>query len=619
MSLNIEVNRRILAIKAKKKRHKPGKRKGKTEEHGSTANRDIRSYSSKVDPCHSSSNETIEDDEDEYCSSDEEEQEDPMDYCKGGYHPVKIGDCFQARYRVARKLGWGHFSTVWLCWDLVDKQFVALKVVKSASHFTETALDEIKLLKTVRDSDVNDPNRKKTVQLLNDFKITGVNGTHVCMVFEVLGHNLLKLIIKSNYRGIPRANVKSIIRQVLEGLHYLHTKCKIIHTDIKPENVLICVDEAHIRRLASEATELHTMGLKLPVSLISTAPKEFQEPNPDARMSKNKKKKLKKKAKRQTELLKKQMEQIEEIEEQKQRELKPESSYQTPMAEGDSVLIQPEKCEDDDEKDDNSGECRVINTSYQNGCDDAQLCHKSMGDSEIERTEDINMRQLHEVRSCGEGVSDAMASDSDIKIIEESLEKSKQSHIFPHPTIAFTQEPKMHQPDPALEECDVEVKIADLGNACWVNRHFTEDIQTRQYRSLEVLLGAGYGTSADIWSTACMVFELATGDYLFEPHSGEDYTRDEDHLAHIIELLGKIPRRIAMSGKHSRQFFNKKCELRHITGLKPWGLFEVLTEKYEWDHTEAAEFTSFLRPMLDFDPNRRATAAECLMHPWLNQ
>ncbi len=35
----------------------------------------------------------------------------------GGYHPVKIGDLFHSRYHVVRKLGWGHFSTVWLCWD----------------------------------------------------------------------------------------------------------------------------------------------------------------------------------------------------------------------------------------------------------------------------------------------------------------------------------------------------------------------------------------------------------------------------------------------------------------------------------------------------------------------
>ncbi|XP_015261166.1 PREDICTED: SRSF protein kinase 3-like, partial [Gekko japonicus] len=79
--------------------------------------------------------------------SDDEEQEDPRDYCRGGYYPVKIGDLFNGRYHVVRKLGWGHFSTVWLCWDIQRKRFVALKVVKSAVHYTETAVDEIKLLK----------------------------------------------------------------------------------------------------------------------------------------------------------------------------------------------------------------------------------------------------------------------------------------------------------------------------------------------------------------------------------------------------------------------------------------------------------------------------------------
>lgn len=56
----------------------------------------------------------------------------------------------------------------------------------------------------------------------------------------------------------------------------------------------------------------------------------------------------------------------------------------------------------------------------------------------------------------------------------------------------------------------ISVKIADLGNACWVNHHFTNDIQTRQYRSPEVILGAKWGASTDVWSMAAMVRILDT-------------------------------------------------------------------------------------------------------------
>jgi len=179
-------------------------------------------------------------------------------------------------------------------------------------------------------------------------------------------------------------------------------------------------------------------------------------------------------------------------------------------------------------------------------------------------------------------------------------------------------EGEIKKTDPCTEiDPNLRVKIADLGNACWVSHHFTEDIQTRQYRSLEVLIGSGYGPPADIWSLACMAFELATGDYLFEPHSGEEYTRDEDHLAHIIELAGQIPRTIALSGKYSKEYFRKTGELRHITKLKPWPLFDVLTEKYEWDRELAKEFAGWLLPMLAYDPNERATALDCINHPFM--
>ncbi len=59
------------------------------------------------------------------------------------------------------------------------------------------------------------------------------------------------------------------------------------------------------------------------------------------------------------------------------------------------------------------------------------------------------------------------------------------------------------QADAAYET--ISVKIADLGNACWVGHHFTNDIQTRQYRSPEVILGSKWGASTDVWSMAAMV------------------------------------------------------------------------------------------------------------------
>lgn len=52
--------------------------------------------------------------------------------------------------------------------------------------------------------------------------------------------------------------------QVLQGLDYLHTKCKIIHTDIKPENILLVVDDVYIRRLAAEATVWQRIGAPPP-------------------------------------------------------------------------------------------------------------------------------------------------------------------------------------------------------------------------------------------------------------------------------------------------------------------------------------------------------------------
>ena len=94
------------------------------------------------------------------------DEEDSEDYCKGGYHPVQVGEEYKdGKYTIVRKLGWGHFSTVWLSRDNTNGKHVALKVVRSAAHYTETALDEIKLLKKVVDANKDHPGRAHVVSL----------------------------------------------------------------------------------------------------------------------------------------------------------------------------------------------------------------------------------------------------------------------------------------------------------------------------------------------------------------------------------------------------------------------------------------------------------------------
>merc|ERR1719473_883070 len=77
------------------------------------------------------------------------------------------------------------------------------------------------------------------VQLIDYFEHYGPNGKHVCMVFETMGPNVLALIKRYNFKGIPLNIVRKVAAHTLIGLDYLHRICGIIHTDLKPENVLV--------------------------------------------------------------------------------------------------------------------------------------------------------------------------------------------------------------------------------------------------------------------------------------------------------------------------------------------------------------------------------------------
>lgn len=88
------------------------------------------------------------------------------------------------------------------------------------------------------------------MQLLNSFLHTGANGTHFIMVFEILGVNLLEIMKRYDYKGIPIPIVRRMAKQVLIGLDYLHRYCKIIHTDLKPENVIVSLTREELQEIS---------------------------------------------------------------------------------------------------------------------------------------------------------------------------------------------------------------------------------------------------------------------------------------------------------------------------------------------------------------------------------
>lgn len=333
------------------------------------------------------------------------------------------------------------------------------------------------------------------VQFLNTFTHNGLHGTHICMIFEILGVNLLEIIKRFNYRGVPVKLVRNISKQVLIGLDYLHRICGIIHTDLKPENVLVQLTQAQVKDILTRGLLLNQDQIKkLPIDPPLAALNN--ELKVDEQEEKRKRKAEKRKRYRQ----------------RKKEEMK--KIKQMNMMSKESMSTQPsEKSKKKKEK-----------------------------NEEIKKENEIFVEE-------------------NVDLQESDLLKSLQSSHFD-----LTDE--------------VNIKIADLGNACWVNHHFATEIQTRQYRSPEVILGISYNATADIWSFACMLFELLTGDFLFEPKSGPEFDKNQDHLAQMMETVGLMPKEWACSGSQSKEFLNRHGRLRSIKHLKIWLIKDVLMEKY---------------------------------------
>ncbi|KAK7025964.1 hypothetical protein VNI00_015793 [Paramarasmius palmivorus] len=137
-------------------------------------------------------------------------------------------------------------------------------------------------------------------------------------------------------------------------------------------------------------------------------------------------------------------------------------------------------------------------------------------------------------------------------------------------------------------------------------------------RPPEAIIGAPRTISSDLWTLGCVLYELLTGESLFDPlFQTEDLglTTEESHIIQIVEMVGEFPRDLLISGKHSTRWFHEDGRLRLDTTYYPVTLEEILRMRIE--ESEVTSTADFLGSMLRLRPQDRKNAVDLLHHPWL--
>jgi serine/threonine-protein kinase SRPK3 len=334
-------------------------------------------------------------------------------------------EVFNNDYLILYKLGSGAFSTVWLTYQLSKNDFFALKI-QNYDCYDEGILEK-NCLEIVSGFGTN-----CLIKLEDSFEIVRDGNTYVCMVLELAidsAYYFLKKFRKINNTGMPPTVMKKLHDDICEGISYLHAN-HLIHTDIKPENILVCGMDKRLKVIKDKLEQI-----------------KFKE------------------------VCEQQLEQFK----------------------------------------------KKIDFTKKNAKDKYRKGKKKI---------------LLDI-------VDELAKILNIEDIYDDLQY-----------LDYTEE--------ELLQCTF--KIADLGTIHSLDHMMEENrfpcIQTRYYRSPEVIVKIPYDCNVDYWSIATMYYELSEGELMFNPHHTSKLTTDQVHLYEIIQWIG-LPDLLQIKSKYLRNIYAK--------------------------------------------------------------
>ena len=418
-------------------------------------------------------------------NSDSDNNSESSDYADKDLGDEYYGMILDNRYIILHKIGLGGYASVWLTYYINDpkKQYYYALKIQNPEYYNEAKLEVDTYLK------ISNIKSEYLINMIEHFKFKPLQSKKyaICMVFELMACSLYQLIRRGKYKkGLPPEIVYNISLQIIEGLKDIHKKLKMIHTDIKPENILIKGYEKNIKNIINEIDKYN----------LSNMYKEMLDNEKNIfTLSLKKKNNIKK---------------LKQIVKNKMK---------------DKLILIME-----------------------------QIKQKTDNDSDSENE-----------------------SDSEKELENENLN-------------------------------NIKVVISDFGSIIDLNDYNKkEEIQTRYYRAPEIVLKCNFDEKCDIWSLGCTIYEILTGDILFDPEKDGSYSRDFHHIYWFYEICGDIPKWMIEKSDRKKEFFNKNG---NFLAKKPetWNIKEVIKEEKKndiIDNEKLEQVIDMIDSMLKINPNER--------------